>query len=266
MIPQAYIQHWRQHAPWRSDAQVEQDLVISRALVDLFSMSEIAENLAFRGGTALHKLYFSPPVRYSEDIDLVQVTPAPIGPVLDAIRVCLRPSLGDAHRYVQKANMCTLVYRFNSESATPVPLRLKVEIMTREAFNVLGVIDRAFDVQSPWFMGATTLRTFQLEELLGTKLRALYQRRKGRDVFDLALALERSPGLDRQAIVDCFTAYMQRAGEVPTRAQLEANLDLKRVHQAFMDDMSALLHPDYGDYDAVAALECVQRELIARLP
>ncbi len=266
MIPKAHIVHWRQHAPWHSDAQVEQDLVISRALVDLFSMPDVAENLAFRGGTALHKLYFSPPGRYSEDIDLVQVTPVPIGPVLNAVRSCLRPYLGEANRYVQKANMCTLTYRFASENVPPVPLRLKIEIMTREAFNVHGVTDRAFDVQSPWYSGATTLRTFRLEELLGTKLRALYQRRKGRDVFDLALALERSPSLDRQAIVDCFIAYMHRAGDVPTRAQLQANLDQKRAHQAFMNDMGTLLHPDYGDYDADTALDCVQRELIARLP
>jgi predicted nucleotidyltransferase component of viral defense system len=38
-------------------SQVEQDLVISRALVELFSKDRIADALAFRGGTALYKLY-----------------------------------------------------------------------------------------------------------------------------------------------------------------------------------------------------------------
>ncbi len=52
---------------------MEQDLVISRALVELFSRKTIAENLAFRGGTALHKLHLAPAMRYSEDIDLVQM-------------------------------------------------------------------------------------------------------------------------------------------------------------------------------------------------
>lgn len=266
MIPKVSITHWRQHAPWRSDEQVEQDLVISRALVELFSRRQLAENLAFRGGTALHKLYVAPAARYSEDIDLVQVTPAPIGPVLDEIRSCLR-WLGDHSKYKQTKNMCTLAYRFDSESTPPVPLRLKIEIMTREAFTVRGVIDREFTVDSPaWFSGTTTLRTFELEELLGTKLRALYQRRKGRDAFDLALALDRRPDLNRQTVIDCFSQYMEREGAVPTRTEFEANLEEKRANAAFMSDMHPLLHPDYGVYDPAAALDRVQREFIALLP
>ena len=62
---------WRANAPWVEDAQVEQDLVISRALVEMFSHSLLARSLAFRGGTALYKLYLTPAARYSEDIDLV---------------------------------------------------------------------------------------------------------------------------------------------------------------------------------------------------
>ena len=59
MIPKAFINEWREHAPWRIDAQVEQDLVISRALVDMYSVPELRERLAFRGGTALYKLHLS---------------------------------------------------------------------------------------------------------------------------------------------------------------------------------------------------------------
>ncbi|MBN1448551.1 MAG: nucleotidyl transferase AbiEii/AbiGii toxin family protein, partial [Bacteroidetes bacterium] len=67
LIPRAYIDHWRSSAPWSSDAQVEQDLVIMRMFVMIFSDDELREGLAFRGGTALHKLYLAPAVRYSED-------------------------------------------------------------------------------------------------------------------------------------------------------------------------------------------------------
>ena len=62
MIPKADIVAWRQVAPWVSDAQVEQDLIISRVLVSMFQDAFIAEQLAFRGGTALHKLYLNPAV------------------------------------------------------------------------------------------------------------------------------------------------------------------------------------------------------------
>ncbi len=71
MIPRAYITEWTQFAPWQLNEQVEQDLIISRALVEIFSDEYLSHELAFRGGTALHKLFLQSPSRYSEDIDLV---------------------------------------------------------------------------------------------------------------------------------------------------------------------------------------------------
>ena len=89
MIPKPYIAKWQQHAPWKEFAQVEQDLIISRSLVEIFTDDFLRENLAFRGGTALHKLYLNPPVRFSEDIDLVQIKTGPIKPILVKLRECL---------------------------------------------------------------------------------------------------------------------------------------------------------------------------------
>lgn len=96
MIPEDYIAEWRQFAPWPTDAQVEQDLLISRALCEIFSRQELAGALAFRGGTALHKLHVKPAARYSEDIDLVQVRQEPIGPTIAELRAVLDPWRGGA--------------------------------------------------------------------------------------------------------------------------------------------------------------------------
>ncbi|WP_245484851.1 nucleotidyl transferase AbiEii/AbiGii toxin family protein [Rhizobium ruizarguesonis] len=90
MIPRDYIAEWRSQAPWVQDIQVEQDLVICRALVEIFSHPVLSKALAFRGGTALYKLYLKPAARYSEDIDLVQMRAEPAGPVMDALRSGLR--------------------------------------------------------------------------------------------------------------------------------------------------------------------------------
>lgn len=78
MIPKSYITEWRNFVPWQTNEQVEQDLVICRALIEIFSDDFLRERLAFRGGTALHKLYLEPQPRYSEDIDLVQISSEPI--------------------------------------------------------------------------------------------------------------------------------------------------------------------------------------------
>ena len=86
MIPLAQIIQWRQTAPWTDDMQVEQDLILSRAIVEIFSNPFLAEQLAFRGGTALHKLFFSPAARYSEDIDLVRTSKGEIKEIIDALR------------------------------------------------------------------------------------------------------------------------------------------------------------------------------------
>lgn len=82
MIPRESILEWNEFLPWQDKAMVEQDLIISRALVAIFSDDFLASQLAFRGGTALHKLYLSPQPRYSEDIDLVQITAGPIKPIM----------------------------------------------------------------------------------------------------------------------------------------------------------------------------------------
>ncbi len=94
MIPIAQITQWRSIAPWPDDLQVEQDLILSRMLVEIFTDSFLHKELAFRGGTALHKLFFSPPARYSEDIDLVRTSKGAIKDIIDALRIRLEPWLG----------------------------------------------------------------------------------------------------------------------------------------------------------------------------
>src|SRR3990172_4513922 len=96
MIPLNAITQWRKNAPWLYQSQVEQDLVLSRALISLYQNETIRKTLAFRGGTALNKLFVQNPARYSEDLDFVQINNEPIGKVLTAIRNSLDPWLNQA--------------------------------------------------------------------------------------------------------------------------------------------------------------------------
>lgn len=184
MIPEQAIVEWRRDAPWDANSLVEQDLIISRALVEMYSLPEIAQRLAFRGGTALYKLHLRPAARYSEDIDLVQIQPEAIGDTLDLVRGVLDPWLGTPQRKLKEGRV-NLVYRFESEDNPPNKMRLKIEINSREHFTELGLVRVPFEVDNQWFRGQADVASFAVDELLGTKLRALYQRRKGRDLFDL---------------------------------------------------------------------------------
>lgn len=263
MIPHDDITAWRAHAPWVDDAQVEQDLVISRALVAIFSEPHLAKTLAFRGGTALYKLYLTPAARYSEDIDLVQVSGEQAGETLDALRAMLDPWLGTP-RWKQTQGGITFTYRFASEDTPSVPLRLKVEINTREHFAVFGYARVPFAVASRWFDGTVDVVTFDLDELLGTKLRALYQRKKGRDLFDLALALD-DPRTSAERVVESFSAYMTHGGHRLRRADLEANLQAKMADPGFTADLGPLLAGGRS-WDPGRAMERVLEDLVARLP
>jgi hypothetical protein len=174
MIPTAFLQAWSVKAPWPDLRQVEQDLIICRALCDLFNAPALAGKLAFRGGTAIHKLLFAQALRYSEDIDLVQTQPEPIGGTVDAIRAALS-WLGGCSRE-QAGHSMHLVFKFRPEVDTQATLKLKVEINTREHGNLLGVRRYPFAVDNGWYRGATEIVSFEPEELFGTKLRAMLEK------------------------------------------------------------------------------------------
>lgn len=152
MIPRRYIEEWKEYAPWPENSQVEQDLIIERTLIELFSDDLIKNTLAFRGGTALHKMYLKPQARYSEDIDLVQVDPGPINPVLKRIREKLS-FLGTKRTVKQHIHNNTILYRFETEIQPVINMRLKIEINTREHFNVLGLQEFPFKMENSWFSG-----------------------------------------------------------------------------------------------------------------
>jgi len=263
MIREQAIVEWRREAPWTADWMVEQDLVISRALVEIYSVPALAERLAFRGGTALYKLYLRPAARYSEDIDLVQINPEAIGETLTLLRNTLDPWLGEPQRKFKEGRV-NLVYRFESSDSPPMRLRLKIEINSREHFSELGLIKVPFEVNSQWFRGQSDVTSFSIDELLGTKLRALYQRKKGRDLFDLWYALK-AENVNTEALLTCFNRYMAEGGHSVTRAQFEANLYEKSGRKDFRQDMDILLRPGLS-WEFDQAFEHVLTELVSKLP
>lgn len=263
MIPRRYILEWKEFAPWPDDAQVEQDLVIERALVEIFSDEFLSEHLAFRGGTALHKLFLKPQVRYSEDIDLVQIKPGPIKPILEQLRKKLT-FLGTKRVVNQKAHNNTVVYKFETETAPVITMKLKIEINCKEHFTVMGLQKVPFEVKNGWFSGKCEINTYHIEELLGTKMRALYQRRKGRDLFDLEHALANTE-INTNQLVKCYKEYMAFSVAVPpTQKMYIANMEEKMQDGEFMEDIYTILRPGI-EYDNVKTYGIIKSELIEKI-
>lgn len=240
MIPMTNILAWKETAPWPEVDLVEQDLILSRALVELFNGKDIGSKVAFRGGTALNKLHFSEPARFSEDIDLVQINAELIGDTLDAIRQQLDGWLGQPQR-VLKEGRAVLSYRYNTEDSG-AKVKLKVEINTREHKAKLGFEEVPFSVENEWFSASTSITTYRLEELIGTKIRALYQRKKGRDLFDLWFTGKHCK-IDWQQALTCFKFYIEQQGLRISAAEFQQNIESKLADKVFVSDIVSLKRP-----------------------
>lgn len=263
MIPQVAIEEHKLMAPWKEDWMVEQDLLICRSLVAIYNDDYLAQRLVFRGGTALHKLFFRPQQRYSEDIDLVQMKPEPIKDTFDHLWEVLS-FLGQG-KVKQKRHNNDIIFRVVSESDAEMQLRIKVEINCMEHFHELPLQEVEFGVKNQWFTGNCRLATYRLEELIGTKLRALYQRRKGRDLFDMYTALTRAE-LDLDAVMHCYERYMAfTADHLPTYKEFVLNMEEKLHDDEFLGDTKGLLSPSLK-FDSMSGYKLVKSRLIDRLP
>ena len=263
MIPILYIKDWERDHPWKNPLYIEQDLVLSRSIVEIFSDELLKKSLVFRGGTALHKLFIQPQTRYSEDIDLIQINREPINPVLKRIRERLS-FLGTKRTVKQHIHNNTMIYRFNTEIAPIVSMRLKIEINTREHLNILGLQEIPFKVKNEWFSGACNVTVYKIEELLGSKLKALYGRKKGRDLFDLFWSLTHL-SIDKDKLLYCNKLYYENEGrQQPTQKQFLRNMEEKLTDNEFTTDVFSVLKPEI-EYNPLKAWELVKMELIEKI-
>lgn len=260
MIPRAQITHWAAGAPWPSEVQIEQDLILSRLIVDIANHAQLGPELAFRGGTCLHKLHLPTALRYSEDLDYVRTSEGPVGPIVDALRE-LTSAIGLEERSRKiRSGMATYVCRAPAEDGGII--RVKIETNVEEIQPFEDRIAKPYSVTSPWFDGGCDVLTFELDELMSTKLRALYQRRKGRDLFDLwhvLVALEP----DDARIVAGLEHYMRE--DLFTFPQLAQNLRAKLEDPDFASDLDALVTTPPAEYALAAAADLVMERLGARL-
>ncbi len=257
MIPYNDITAWSVDHPWPTREQVEQDLLLSQALSVIANDDLLSEELTVRGGTAFHKLFLPSPRRYSEDLDYVRSSAGGIGPIMKRLT-----ELGEKNGF----NVRTRIGQFpkvfwHTTAQTGTPLKIKIEIDTFERSPALPFLFKHHDVDTRWLHISSDIRTFQPEELVATKLRALYQRSKGRDLYDIWLALE-VLGLEPDRIIDAFAPYQPKG---MTSKKAIANLNLKLEDASFQSDLSSLIASGMEPYNAAAAGSLVIKELLLRL-
>ena len=256
MIPEADVARWSRVAPWPAVEQVEQDLVLSRLMIAFAQHPLLGSELVMRGGTCLHKLWLPQAMRYSEDLDYVRTTAGGVGALFDAIRdVADTLGFDDVRTAVTQHPKAIL----RTTSTTGMPLRVKVEMNTFERAPARPTTTRTLEVETSWFTGAADVPTFALEELVATKLRALYQRSKGRDAYDLWL-VDRTFGIDAHEVAASFSPYRPNAW---SPEQAIANIERKLASTPYLDDLRPLVRAWPDEFDAQTAREVAIRFLMA---
>ena len=128
----------------------------------------------------------------------------------------------DARQLEQAGHSMHLVFKFAPEAEPQATLKLKVEINTREHDSLLGIRIYPFALANDWYEGVADVASFEPEEIFGTKLRALLQRRKNRDLFDLHRGLEQI-AIDPEKLIACFEHYLALEGNSITRAVADSS-------------------------------------------
>lgn len=265
---------------WPELYQVEQDLLLSLSMTAIFNDKFLSEQVAMRGGTVLHKVHLAPAVRYSEDIDLVAVGKRPEIHIQRALMRVLRPLLGKEKSSVweslrlavrnaaKPSRILRCVFKVPSVAAPGRELTIEVEVNVSER-------QPRFDLQHlPFSFGfrgeilSTSIASFNINEMLATKMRATFQRKKGRDLFDLywAITVKAAVPVDTAKVIDAFIHYMGEESTMVPRSEflehLENCLEDKR---GFCRDMDPLLKQSL-DYDPARAAAIVIDRLVNELP
>jgi predicted nucleotidyltransferase component of viral defense system len=273
LIPQQQIAAWRAHAPWNDDLMVEQDYLLCKAIEAIFTSPKLKNQLAMRGGTVLHKAHLAPASRYSEDIDLVLTADRSREGIKEDIASVLAPLLGDpaesfqtrvrlsVRNLVAKSEIARLHYVYEPTSMQAATASLKVEVNLNEREPLFPLTTLHIDAPGN---GAEVVHvpvvSYDLDEMLGTKLRALIQREHGRDLFDLWRALHPmtdGPGpraVDPKRVGEAFRFYLRQEGTALSRDEVRDAVARRMRSKKFLSDMRFFLR-DGVAYDVRRAHE-----------
>lgn len=141
-----------------------------------------SEAIFFKGGTALRIIYKSP--RFSEDLDFSS-TNYSVSKIEDVVLGALMEvGRENIETDIQDAKKTSGGYLASVSFGKAPSLSLKIEISFRERQIKGGV----FNINSPLVLPYTVV-ALDKKEIVGQKLRALMERKKARDFYDLYFML-----------------------------------------------------------------------------
>ncbi len=143
-------------------------------------------------------------------------------------------------------------------------LRLKIDLNLNKNLSILDFKKIPYQLESSWYWKSCNVTTYDLNELLVTKLRAFLQRRKIRDLFDLDVGLQH-PEAKPELVIGVFLEYAKWETMKASRAVCEQDIAAKLSDPRYGDGIEDVL-PAGQRWDRDRAARAVAEQLIARLP
>jgi predicted nucleotidyltransferase component of viral defense system len=277
---------WENNAPWPHPEQVEQDYLLSQCVAAIFMDKFLKDHVAMRGGTVLHKAHLAPAARYSEDIDLVLVTDRQESHIRKALTRVLKPILGEPQESVAgwlklavrniagKSRILRTTYSYDPTSshlAGKASIKVETNVSERRSCFPMVPVDFTYPDEDGNPQTCTVM-SFDIDEMLGTKMRALLQREQGRDLFDLYWAWHLSSQgktpyvVNPKRVAQAFQFYMDAEGSTFSRAQYEEELQKRVAKTKFQQDVASMLSKAAtGVYDVKNAHRTVADVFLTQL-
>ena len=242
-ITQRMLRNWADEVGISDLSLAEQDVRVSYALKEIFENDFLKPLLCLKGGTAINKLYLKDTSRLSVDLDFNHLgdkdTVAKQRP--DVRKEIVKALARDDPSYefgVTRRDwyQTTIQAAYKPLSGLP-SVKLKIEISHAERFPILdskiksfGLIDTAESCK---------VITYSIDELVSTKLRALFTRAKGRDIYDIYQAGKM--GLNKRLVRKMFIYYLFRVGKAYNPKLDYAKLNERLVKKQYIDDVTGYI-------------------------
>lgn len=215
-ITERILRNWGDSIGIDNLALAEHDYRISYLLSDIYSNDFLTDRLLLKGGTAINKLHLKSLSRLSVDLDFNQ-----IGSKEEVLRstrqirealVQIATEQDQSYKitFDPRYEQTTIHIKYNSITGQQPVQPIKIEVSHIERFPILKTENKElmlYDSET-----STSIGTYRIEELLATKLRALYDRMKGRDLYDLASSFNLVK--DKTVLRKMFLYYFYRDRKV----------------------------------------------------
>lgn len=265
MIPAREILDLRAEWLLRGDV-IEKDYTLGWLLAAIAANSELADTWVFKGGTCLRKCYYET-YRFSEDLDFTVIDGGPEEPA-DLLRIFgdisdwLYDRAGiqlevDDRTFARRQNRRgrpTTVGRigFRGPTTTPTLPKVKVDLTSDEALVDRPVMRPILHPYSDHPLPGEGVLSYSIVELLGEKLRALAERCRPRDLYDV-VNVYRHPDLVARApavlaVLDQKSAHVGIAA--PTIETIRSSPFVAEVEQEWANMLGHQLPhlPPFADF------------------